>query len=76
VPPKGWSREHRSLRAHISRRLRVADALAILATLTATPAWGQDSLLWGGLKPGPYSVGYRKLAIDLSNAAAASKGRF
>jgi hypothetical protein len=39
------------MRAHISRQLRVAGALAILATLTATPAWGQDSLLWGGSSP-------------------------
>jgi hypothetical protein len=44
------------------RILRQSGALAtILVAVAATPATGQEPLLWGGLKPGPYAVGYRSL---------------
>jgi hypothetical protein len=39
----------------------VAAPAAVLVALASTPAAGQDPLLWGGLKPGPYAVGYRAL---------------
>ncbi len=34
---------------------------AVLVALEASRAAGQESLLWGGLKPGPHAVGYRML---------------
>lgn len=33
----------------------------MVVALASAPAGGQDPLLWGGLKPGPYAVGYRSL---------------
>lgn len=32
-----------------------------MAALTVAPAEAQEPLLWGSLKPGPYTVGYRSL---------------
>jgi hypothetical protein len=44
------------------RCLRTARTIAVvLVAAAATPATGQESLLWGGLKPGPHAVGYRTL---------------
>src|SRR5262249_49083408 len=33
----------------------------IMVALILRPASGQEPLLWGGLKPGPFAVGYRSL---------------
>jgi dienelactone hydrolase len=35
--------------------------VAVLVALEASPAEGQEPLLWGDLKPGPHAVGYRRL---------------
>jgi hypothetical protein len=44
------------------RSFHTAGALtAGVVALAATPAVAQEPLLWGGLRPGPYSVGYRTL---------------
>src|SRR5262245_55416169 len=40
------------------RTLRVAAAVFFAL---AAPAAGEEPLLWGGLKPGPFAVGYRNL---------------
>src|SRR5262245_48022526 len=44
------------------RLFREATALvAVVVALSFGSASAQESFLWGGLKPGPYAVGYRHL---------------
>jgi len=55
----------RPFRCLVSLRPRgfrsVSAIAAILIAVASTPAAGQESLLWGGLEPGPHAVGYRVL---------------
>jgi hypothetical protein len=39
----------------------VGALVVVVGALAAAPAGAQEQLLWGGLKPGPYAVGFRKL---------------